>query len=366
MSMAPTQSKDQSNQGKQTNSMKRGNFRVVPAPIDLARPAEKINDSNYEFEKIKCRTNPSDPDSTTYEVPLEYFATGTPEEWLLWKAKMFRCLAGQNATNGPTQFTFARRLLKGQALTVFENEIGTGAETLVSFKESLKAVTADIFPKKALVTQLRHMRRFLRKPYTMSVRDYVARVVEINSYLTEFPPVNATTPAAVLGEPELLDLLEFGVPLAWQRDMVMHGFDPSNGSIKDFTKFCERLERTEGEVEDQIPLKKKGNFEKRQGEKPFLGKDRSSHKSKHYCLLHGPNGSHDTNDCTKLKKEAEKQKKPSGKKFPKKINQYGDEVHTLIEFAKEAMKEKQAEKRRKTKHELNNFERLTVSDSENP
>ena len=170
---------------------------------------------------------------------------------------MFRCLVGQNATNGPTQFTFARQLLKGQALTVFENELGTGAETLVLFRESLKAVTADIFPKKALVTQQRHMRRFLRKPYNMSVRDYVARVVEINSYLTEFSPVNATTPSAVLGEAELLDLLEFGTPITWQKTMVVHGFDPSNGTIKEFTKFCERLERTAEEVEDKIPLKKK-------------------------------------------------------------------------------------------------------------
>ena len=261
--MAPTLSKpDQDKTVNRANSMKRGNFRVVPAPIDLARPSEKINDGNYEFEKIKCRTNPSDPDSTTYEVPLEYFATGTPEEWLLWKAKMFRCLAGQNATNGPTRFTFARRLLKGQALTVFENEIGTGAETVASFKESLKAVTTDIFPKKALVTQLRHMRRFLRKPYTMSVRDYVARVVEINSYLTEFPPINATTPSAVLGEAELLDILEFGVPLTWQKTMVLHGFDPSEGTIKQFTEFCERLERTGGEIEDKISLKKKKYFQK--------------------------------------------------------------------------------------------------------
>ena len=171
--MAPTQSKDKSN----THSMRRGSFRVVTAPIGLSRPSIQINDGHYEFEKIKCRTNPGDPNSTTYEVPLEYFKEGTPEEWLLWKAKMFRCLVGQNATNGPTQFAFARRLLQGQALTVFENELGTGAETLNSFKESLKAVTADIFPKKALVTQQRHMRHFLRKPYYMNVRDYVARVV---------------------------------------------------------------------------------------------------------------------------------------------------------------------------------------------
>ena len=162
--------------------MKKGSFRLVTPPIGLSRPNKKnYKDGNYDYEKIKCRTNPGDANSTTYKVPLEYFKEGTPEEWLLWKAKMFRFLVGQNATNGPTQFVLARRLVKGQALTVFEKKIGTGAETLNSFKEALKAVTADIFPKKALVTQQRHMQQFLRKPQWMNIRDYVARVVKINS-----------------------------------------------------------------------------------------------------------------------------------------------------------------------------------------
>ncbi len=286
---------------------------------------------------------------------------------MLWKGKMFRCLAGQNSTNGPTHFAFARRMLKGQALTVFENQIGTGAETLISFKEALGAVTADIFPKKALVTQQRHMRRFLRKPQWMCVREYVARVVEINNYLLEFPPVNATTPAAILGEAELLDLLEFGVPIMWQKTMVMHGFDPSNGTIKEFTEFCERLERTVEEVAEKIPKKKEfsGKYRDRLDVKAGIHKGKGTHKSKYFCLIHGPNQSHDSNDCKHLKREAEKQKKNAGNKFPKKIDHFGEEIHTLLKFATQAMKEQKAEKKRKTENELNNFERLSVSDSEN-
>ena len=112
--MSPTHSKqDKVTAYSDTRSIKRGGYRLVPPPIGLFRPAEKIKDGNYKFEKIKCRTNPGDANSTTYKVALEYFKEGTPEEWLLWKAKMFRCLAGQHATNSPAQFVFARRLLKG-------------------------------------------------------------------------------------------------------------------------------------------------------------------------------------------------------------------------------------------------------------
>ena len=114
--------------------MKRGGFRLVTPPIGLSRPKEKNKDGIYKFEKIKCSTNPSDANSTTYEVPLEYFKEGTPKEWLLWKAKMFRFLVGQNAINGLAQFAFARMLLKGQALTVFKNDTGTSAETLNSIR----------------------------------------------------------------------------------------------------------------------------------------------------------------------------------------------------------------------------------------
>ena len=121
---------------------------------------------------------------------------------------MTQCLVGQDVTNGQEQFAFARRLLQCQALTTFENAAASeNRATLVTFKEVLKAVTLDAFPKKSLVTQHRYMRWFLCKPLIMSVKDYIARVVEINSYLTDFPPINATKAATMLSESKLVDLL---------------------------------------------------------------------------------------------------------------------------------------------------------------
>ena len=86
------------------------------------------------------------------------------------------------------------------------------------------------------------MRRFLCKSRGKSVKDYIARVVEINSILTEFPPVNSTTPATMLTDNKLLDRLEFGIPLKLQTHMVMHGFDPQNGMMKEFSDFCKHIE----------------------------------------------------------------------------------------------------------------------------
>ena len=63
--------------------------------------------------------------------------------------------------------------------------------------------------------------------------------------------------------------------------MVMHGFDPSNGSIKDFTKFCERLERTVEEEEEKIRKKKEfqGNFKDRQDVKCNKYRPKGTNKS---------------------------------------------------------------------------------------
>ena len=132
----------------------------------------------------------------------------------------------------------------------------------------------------------------------------------------------------------------------------MRGFDPSNGTIKEFTEFCERLERTVEDNKVQPEKKKLVNFKDRQGKKSEKQKGRSSHNSKLYCILHKPNQYHDSNNCTHLKREAETHKKNidnKGKKLPKKINRFGEEVHTLLEFATKAMNDAKAENRRKTK-----------------
>ena len=50
----------------------------------------------------------------------------------------------------------------------------------------------------------------------MLVRDYIARVIEINDYLEEFPSVVAERNATKILEDKLLDLLEFGIPIKWQ------------------------------------------------------------------------------------------------------------------------------------------------------
>ena len=74
------------------------------------------------------------------------------------------------------------------------------------------------------------------------MQDYIARVIEINNYLTEFPPTVVGGDAIKLPDDELLDLLEFGIPIKWQRQMQVQNFKPTAGTLREFQDFCKRLE----------------------------------------------------------------------------------------------------------------------------
>ena len=75
----------------------------------------------------------------------------------------------------------------------------------------------------------------------MPVQEYIAWVIEINDYLTEFPPTIVGGNSTKLPDNKLLDLLEFGILISWQQQMQIQNFVPTTGTIRDFQDFCERL-----------------------------------------------------------------------------------------------------------------------------
>jgi len=142
----------------------------------------------------------------------------------------------------------ARRLLTGEALTRFNNTASIErTETLALLERCLQAVTDYVLPKFALAHQKRYMRRLCRKPQDMPIKQYYARYKELNDYLALF---NANGPANKLDDDEVTEHLHFSIPNRWQKEMIMHGFEPIEGSIDEFLEFCERLEVTEGIYND--------------------------------------------------------------------------------------------------------------------
>ena len=110
--MTPTYSKPANGE----NPVRR---RRLNAPIHLERP-DKVELEKGQYVVLKLRTNPADEKSTTYDLPLPFYSTGTPEEWLRFKLNLSKVLIGQNITTGPPKYALARRVLEGDALAAFE------------------------------------------------------------------------------------------------------------------------------------------------------------------------------------------------------------------------------------------------------
>ena len=284
--------------------------RYVTPAINLDRPAPKTL-SKDNCLTFKLRSVPTEEGSTTYELTVGYFKTGTPEELLLFLTSLKKIFVGQNITDGPNRYAIARRLLQGDSLAAF-NRAATqhGTETVAHFEDTLKSLKAHVFPRKALANQKRYMRRFLRKPRDLSVREFTTRLVEINEMLNEFPP---GANDQKLPDDELMDIAEYAVPATWQRTMLMHNFDPTIHSPQDFIEFCERIEFAEGtenkEAKPQTDSRNRKDGLLRaksseRGENANGNRKRRSESTK-WCALHEVD-SHNTGECKVLLNQAKR------------------------------------------------------------
>ena len=277
------------------------------AIIPFDRPPIKALERG-QYHTYKLRTTPADASSPVYELAVPFFDSGTPEEWIKFRRGLKAVLKGQNVTTGPPSFAVAKTLLKGDALTVFESSSTThGAATTANFQTCLDDVAAHVFPDKAGQTQKRYLRRNLRKDASMTVKEWVARVMELNAYLTEFPAHNGTD-ITELDDAEIMDILEYGVPPTWRREFTVQGFDPADQGRKKFVEFCTRLESCEPAAE-KSEAKKGPSKQSGKRKASTASKSADTSDAKFDCELHGRNHTHDTADCYELKRRAKKAKR---------------------------------------------------------
>ena len=224
--------------------------------IGLERPPP-VTLQKGEYVILKCRTIAGDVTSPTYDLPVPYFKTGTPEEFLNWRKNLSKAMTGQNCVTAEAKYGMARRLLDGDALAAFNQSANSFQnEDLASFKHVIAELTAHVFPNRAAQTQKRYMRRFLKKPTTMSTKAFFARFIEINEMFPFYPPhPGSTADVERFDEEELLDILEFSCPYEWKREMLLQNFDPVVSTLEEFSVFCKRLEHTHPHV-DKNTLKK--------------------------------------------------------------------------------------------------------------
>ena len=293
------------------NNNNNTNHGFAPPPIPLEKPEVKELEKD-QYLALKLKSIPNRANSAEYTLNVPYFQSGTPEEWLKFLQNLERVFVGQNLTTGPNKFSMARRLLAGDSLSHFDRK----AETLVNgdnnvveseanFKLAIRAVTETILNRKALLTQKRYMRRILRKPKGMTIRMYCARFSELNKYLESFPPYNENQK---LPDDELLEHFEFAIPNAWQKQMVLQGFNTLEHTTEEFVEFCEQLEFSKDFIvqpnNGQKATTRTGV--RNTGSRQSAAKTPSKRKLDKFCLYHGMNSTHVSDECRVLIDQAEK------------------------------------------------------------
>jgi hypothetical protein len=374
--------------------------RYVSPAITLDRPSKKTLNKD-ECLAFKLRSVPTEENSTTYELTVGFFKTGTPEEFLLFLQNLRKVFVGQNVTTGPNRYAIVRRLLQGDALAAFNRAaLAHGTETMEHFKSSIEDLKCHVFPRKALANQKRYMRQFLRKPREMNVREFITRLVEMNEWLEEFPPANGNNK---LPMDELMDIAEYAVPAAWHRVMIMHNFDSTIHSPQEFIEFCERIEFAEGT--DKAVAKpptdskngKGGQFRAKSSERGITKNNPPRKRSLKWCEYHQTE-SHDTGECKVILAQAKRMRgqweaSKSGdtnavrngfKKDPMKLNKeklndlkkdgYNSELRDLIrktvnealkvEKDKASLSESNNYEEGKEQYNIENFANINLSDSD--
>jgi len=115
-----------------------------------------------------------------------------------------------------------------------------------------------------------------------------------------------------LGTDEINDILLYGMPKSWQREMDHQDCDPMSKTTQEIVKFMENIEMSEdfdGDAKKKI-TQDAGNAKKGNSNKAIKKNNNTSGQK--FCLLHGNNNTHTTDECNTLKAQAKKLKGDTG------------------------------------------------------
>ena len=264
------------NQSYKNNSTFRPVLPLVPDKLSEDDEKDKTKYITFDL-KFKAGGGEKSP---SYKMNMRRFDEGSPQEWMDVLAGL-REIWKQNSVVAPAdRVATIAAILKGDSLTAFEAALEDARvdddpededdpSPLIMTQEhveiSLRAVTAVVFPFRALETQKQWMNRSMRKPVDMGSRKAAAALSRINNCLPLFPNGNQSSKYS---DSELVGLFEWSLPTSWRKTMDKKSFVPSMHSMKDLIDECERIERNETPIyhddddDDSNKNNKKNKFAK--------------------------------------------------------------------------------------------------------
>ena len=320
--MAPSHSKTATKNGTDYKPKKEAILPLVPSEDEKTLSSE----NSLQFMLL---SNPANADSPKYKVYCRILRGDEDVRTMInWAQDVERVIHGLAVADYNPRIQLAETMMCGTPLTIFQvalqhykqkemdrrieaAAVGNRAairtagvnhqdnQLPADVMRAVKKMLTSILPRKVLSRVKRYLRRECRKPTGMKVRTYMQHILRVN--LEEIPMLPPYDPDQTLGDDEIMDIILFGTPKSWQKEMDRQGFDPMDHTVHEVVDFLENVEAAEDfEVSHSANNNKKDNRSKKGS-----SSSNSSGSSQKYCMLHGK-GNHTTEECEKLKKEAKR------------------------------------------------------------
>ena len=317
---------------KEASTMKKNVDAILPL---LAEPKEYKSTDTVTYT---LRTEPANDRSPSYKFTMPKLdGASSVRECIKFATDINKVFHGMHITDPGNKIALMGDLLRGEMLSAFNQNVGTHrAERHLLAKQAARQAVANAnppgdaaaqqaaydnepappphdtdvvvgvhsiieyaCPPKALQRVKRYLRRYCRKPKDMKIRVYFNALQRINQEeIPWLPPFGLGQQADQrLAMDEVAEIIFYGIPNSWKKQMTLQGFDPIERGLHSFIEFCERLE----ESEDFDAVAKKPEATKKGGSKKKGGNSKNSTSEGYYCMRCGKDKKHNTDECRVLK-----------------------------------------------------------------
>ena len=151
-----------------------------------------------------------------------------------------------------------------------------------------------------------------------------------------------------MSDDEIMDIILFGTPKSWQREMDRQGYDPMDHTTAELVDFLEQIESSEEFDHNKVtPNKNKNPHAHGKGKYEGKPKNNDTRRTQKYCSFHG-HGMHSSEECYKLQNGDGKRHKPNTERDSK------------SKYANKTWTRKADEGSKKSKQELNAFMKKAI------
>ena len=191
----------------------------------------------------KLSIYPTSSTSELYEFKMSLFENVEPEEFLLVVRKFNMTFGASGMLEAGAKIQYLGTLFRGESLRQFDS-LSANVQIMqtLNVDDIIKGLAQYFSPVNSLSKQKRAMRRGMKKSCALTVRRYVARLIDIDEYLASFPGATLNDTICVT---ELNEILLNNMPDSWYRQAYVKCSYCGSITFKTYVNVFERMEIVE-------------------------------------------------------------------------------------------------------------------------